>query len=914
MVLSRKCYLSIASLLCLSWVSAWGIEGNWETPLTGMAQWYNAPSWSSRPNIPGSTSSGGDIANFFLPTTPALVVVEDTQPVVLGTLNYNVPSRSGPVDTISPRFLTMKGMGSLPASINNVGGQSLDLGRNVSGSHLNIESPLFIDIVGNTYIGMYYNLVGNHPVTITGEGPTTLTTGPHLLLVPFDISIDTGPLTLNNVRLELWNNTVVKGDVIVNPGAFLFPNSSNGLNDNHFAPTSNVTVNGGQFLLNGSFVQAFNSLTLDQGGQAFNGRPADTLPRIPLLTLNSSTVALNMKGGSFLISNLFLPNGGAIAYTPSLPGSGEAVIGGLNGISIDLGGHNVQLAIGGGVSLSQIDDMVIHNATFVNGGLTKTLSGTVLFQGMTTMPSLTINQGSVLAGRAVTDVMTVGTNGLTVNPGGALGGFGQLGTGTMAVNNHGLVEPGSNGLTGTLTIAGNYIQHPNGTLLIKVAGRTSDRLVVTGGGVNLLGGTLRVEGDSHNFQNGDRVLIVDNRLGTGVSGTFQRFMEHISDDLLVKFVVQPREVFLEFFPSPEPEIGDAEMTQIALVDRHNLNLLTRLRAVRDRFDTVEWREDLPLSAQADTPKRPFAFKGNRLNTKDIIAVEPEAPIRSGRYWKKPADYRASMYIAPLGSWGEVDRIKVQRGFDFHSYGGILGGDYAFHDAGVGAYLGYERLKGTVDCQFGDFDYGMLFGQVYGTFLPLKNRNLFLDLILGGTRSWYTFNRQSGCLIATGKPKGWDWDGYAGLGYDFHFHKEWRLTPIVGVQYIHLQMDSFLEEGACDENLCIAAQKMHSTRSWVGMSFGGKLNRASVTWVPEVRGYWQHEFAPLSHCVTVTSPCFDFCDNLRVFTGDRNYGIVGAELRALLGQRKHWSLAGAYDYYWSRSTRINFAYLELGYNW
>lgn len=924
MIFFRKWQLTAVSLLCLSSASLFGaVEGNWVTPTSGTTQWFNGSSWSSDPNIPGSTLTGGDIANFFFNSTGQLVLqTNPQQTVVLGTLNLNIGGVTNSTHSFSPTsFEFNSGTLGIPASINLVGGFSVDMGSvPIFGvtTPITLSSPLLIDIEQSGFLGMYYSITGNQPITITGFGDVTPQTGSGFLQVPANSVVDTGLITLNNVRYELWNNALIKGNVTVNSGAFLFPHPTNGLADNHFSPTTtNVTLDGGTFLINNSPVQSFNSLTIYNAGQAVTGTSTVPPVGVPGLTLNSSSVALNMKGGSFLIPNLFLPNGGSIAYTPSLPDGGEAIIGGPEGIFIDLGGHNVSLAIGDGSNaLGRVEDMTIRNATIVSGSLTKVLSGTLLFKGPTSIPSLALQQGRVLAGRAPADVMSITSNELTVLPGSALGGFGQLGTGAMVVTNQGLVEPGSEGLVGTLTIAGDYIQNPNGTLLIKVAGRTADRLTVTGGGVSLCGGTLKVEGNSHSFQNGDRVVVVDNNQGTGICGNFGCFLEHISDDLLVKYVVQPKQIFLEFFPSPEAEIAAVELSQIALIDRHNINLLTRMRSVRDRFVTMEWRDDMALRAENDSLKQPFSLKGRRNDTHGFIAVQPESekPIRSGSFWKKPAENRSSVYIAPFGSWGDVDPIKVQRGFDFHSYGGLLGGDYAFDSAGIGAFIGYEHLKGDVDCQFGDFKYEMLFGQLYGTFLPLKNRNLFLDLILGGTRNWYTFNRNSDCLVATGKPKGWDWDGYAGLGYDFHFKKEWRLTPIFGFQYIRVQMDGFTEDGACDENLCVASQKLHSSRTWLGGSFGGKLERQSVTWVPEVRGYWQYEFAPLSHCVQVASPCDDFCDNIRIYTGDRNYGIVGAELRALFGHRKNWSLAGAYDYYWSKSTQVNFAYLELGYNW
>jgi outer membrane autotransporter protein len=903
MNISKKFSFFFSTLLYLSPFSteAAPINSTMTNPqVGGTLQWTAAVNWSP-PIYPGSPD-GGDIANF-PSTVRAQQIVSTILPITLQDINFNMSNLYSLRVSLQKIIFRSNPPGQV-SLINVQNGDPQFFPQPGPDSTIQLQNPLLV-VVGRpgprtAGINISYSIQGgSHPVTFTINSPNAAAIS--------GVNTGTGTYTIERGALFVASpGGAIPRDAVIRSGAtFIVANP----NANQFNIEGNVTVNRATLALRDSSVQAFNSLTLFENGVVNGGLPS-------LLTLHSSTTALSMKKGSFLASNLVLQNGGAIAYDPTLQGNGSAIIGGEDHrTTIDLNGHNVILAVGdGSPAIAEPFDLELFNVDVINGSLTKTLTGTLLFAGNNSVPSLAINGGEVIIGRTPGETVTFNNSLLTVNPGTILGGFGTLtgpGSGAL-VRNLGLVEPGSPAQLGTLTIAGTYLQEPSGTLLIRALNRSTSHLIVTGGPV-LLNGTLAVTGTNVNFQNGDRIVIIDNSLGTGISGRFSSFVENVTNDLLAKYVITPNQVLLEFFNSPEPEIGAAETAEITLVEGHTLNVLSRLRAVRYRSEGYEFVSPPDYQVEADHPRKTISLRKTRSEIYNPVAVSDDEQITAGRFWKKPFETPASVYIAPLGSWGRVDKINVQEGYKFDSIGGLIGGDYAFDRAGVGALLGYEGLHGTVQNTFGTFRLKSAFGELYGTFLPLKNRNLFIDLILGGSRNWYTFNRQSSCFVARGTPKGWEYDAYAGIGYDFNIKKEWRFTPIFGFQYINTSIDEFSEEGAFDENLDVGSQRMHSSRTWLGASFGGKLNRNKVIWMPEVRGFWQHEFAPLSHCLTVTSPCYCFCENLRIFTGERNYGDLGGELRVLFGQRYNWSIAGAYDYFWSRSSHTNYLYGELGYN-
>jgi outer membrane autotransporter protein len=917
MIASKKFSFYLSTLLCLSPLitnQAHAIIGQWRntnpdgTPWNTPSAWFNFP-----PNAnayPGQTTTGGDIAVFPQGLLASSVRSPSQPNIYVGTLSLNVGV--GRAFQVGPNIIHFLGDASNPTANVNLTSGFIELGLGAPvGTIMLPDSPLFINTRSAIPGGSSLTMRGTFQ---TIGRPVTFNLRPEVGVTFAGNASGPSPYFVSNGTLTLaapGTAVAVPGNITANPGGIIL--IGNGVSNTQFLLTrTNVTLNRGTLNLNGSTGQRFNTLTMFEGGTVINGAGGPSTLRL----LNGDT-PIRMKEGTIAISNLILQEGGTIAYDASLEGTGHAVLGANDQrMTLDLNGHDVTLAVeSGSDAAGNPFDMEFINVDAINGSLTKTLPGRLLLAGNNTISSLSLNAGELIIGRTPGEFTTLGNTIFTVNAGTRLEGFGTLNSTApnFLVRNSSLVEPGNAAQLGTLTIQGSYLQDPASALLIRAFNRTTSHLIVTNGGV-ALNGALIVTGTNVNFRNGDRVVVIDNSLGTGISGSFSGFFENITNDLLAKYVITPNQVLLEFFNSPEPEIGAAETAEITLVEGHILNVLSRLRAVRYRSEDYELEPPPAFQTEAEHPRKTISLRKTRTEIYEHIAdAEAQEQITAGRFWKKPSDTPASVYIAPLGSWGRVDKINVQEGYKFDSIGGLIGADYAFDRAGVGLFLGYEGLHGTVENTFGTFRLKSAFGELYGTFLPLKNRNLFIDLILGGSRNWYTFNRQSSCFVATGTPKGWEYDAYAGIGYDFNIKKEWRFTPIFGFQYINTSINEFTEDGAFDENLNVGSQRMHSSRTWLGASFGGKLNRNKVVWMPQVRGFWLHEFAPLSHCLTVTSPCYCFCENLRIFTGVRNYGIAGGELRALFGARYNWSLAASYDYLWSNSNHTNYLYGELGYN-
>lgn len=710
-----------------------------------------------------------------------------------------------------------------------------------------------------------------------------------------DLASTGGPSLIGDVLIEQFGKLTI----------------TNGINQ--FGPTTtNITIDHGLAITNGN--QSFNSLTVTERG-FWTG---------DILTLNSTDCALRMAGSILQINDLIFPNGGSICYDTNL-GSGAAFItaNSPGALMVNGNGNPITFHIDSGAN--PLFDMLFENAVFQNTDLTKLGPGTLLLSGsLEQLVHMNIDEGRVLIGRTKADIVDEAF-GIDIHPGGILGGFGTLGiSGDAVVNNSGILEPGSELDIGTLTISGTYNQSPQGTLLIKAQDiNHTDLLVVNQGGVNLAG-TLSIQAGNANFTPGQTVLIVDNSLGTGITGAFTRLIEQLPSDFIAAVIQTPNQIFLEFATSPvveDDELFAGDFSTISMTSERSLYLTRRLRSVRNRF----YKKSPPvnvntaeLTASNDEEMLPL----KKYRARDAVIVQDETlenlrnreiqqqQIQASRFRKK-MEQPASIYVTPLGSWGGVDEHKCMDGFDFSSFGGLIGSDYAFSRAGVGAHVGYENLHGNIK-HTGTFRVKSAFGEVYGTFLPLPDRNFFLDLFGGGSRNWYTFTRCDVLGEAKGKPKGWEYDVYGGVGYDIKLGSS-RITPLASVQYIHVEVDGFKEKACHCDIFKVCEQKFHSLRSWLGLSAGTKITRKSVILLPEIRGFWQHEFANQNHHVGVTSLLINSTSQVQLFGGSKNYGVIGAELRALCGEYKNWTIAGGYDYQWNNISHANYMYGEIGYN-
>jgi len=103
-------------------------------------------------------------------------------------------------------------------------------------------------------------------------------------------------------------------------------------------------------------------------------------------------------------------------------------------------------------------------------------------------------------------------------------------------------------------------------------------------------------------------------------------------------------------------------------------------------------------------------------------------------------------------------------------------------------------------------------------------------------------------IAHGAPNGDQIVGNLDGGYDFHV-KKWTFGPLAGIQYTHLDVDSFTENGAAPVNLQVNKQETDSLRSRLGGHLSYDFHAGKVVLTPHLDASWQHEFMDQSRGIT-----------------------------------------------------------------
>jgi fibronectin-binding autotransporter adhesin len=267
------------------------------------------------------------------------------------------------------------------------------------------------------------------------------------------------------------------------------------------------------------------------GGFQF-GDPAGYLGTVNFT--NASTIyveALGINSNGAVTVNASLNNGGLFGATAPW---------------ID----NAPLKLAGGMFTFQTADMngnpnniTISNVLSGPGGLTKTGSGTLILDATNTYAGNTMinvgtlavgGTGSILASPfilvnsgAFYDVSQ--NSGYSVNPGQALAGFGTV-VGAVNVSSNGIVFPGSNSITGTLTSSGSLNETGGAInefqLSSNPSGPNNDLLRVSGGlnasGVNyiLVSGPVQIGG----------IYPIINYGGGGFSGSLANFAVSVDGD------------------------------------------------------------------------------------------------------------------------------------------------------------------------------------------------------------------------------------------------------------------------------------------------------------------------------------------------------------------------------------------------
>jgi outer membrane autotransporter protein len=252
--------------------------------------------------------------------------------------------------------------------------------------------------------------------------------------------------------------------------------------------------------------------------------------------------------------------------------------------------------------------------------------------------------------------------------------------------------------------------------------------------------------------------------------------------------------------------------------------------------------------------------------------------------------RFGVFANGLGSFGDQDTTPREPGFDFHTAGFTVGGDYRFTNRlSLGMAFSYVQTNADFDSSAGNFSNKAYSLSAYGTYYILEK--LYVDGIV--TYGWdnYTTERNiPGTGTANGSPSGTHLAPSLSAGYNFNVG---ALTfgPTGRLEYVRVDIDAYREHGADPFNLSIRSQNVESLTT----AFGGQATYAiSTPWgvfSPLARFEWVHEYEGNSRQVIgsftttpTTSPTLfvsDIVYGVQTGNPDRDYFRLGGGLSATL---------------------------------
>lgn len=257
--------------------------------------------------------------------------------------------------------------------------------------------------------------------------------------------------------------------------------------------------------------------------------------------------------------------------------------------------------------------------------------------------------------------------------------------------------------------------------------------------------------------------------------------------------------------------------------------------------------------------------------------------------------RLGVFLNPIGGFGNKDVTSREAGYDFHNIGVLAGADYRITDnLFAGGAFTYLRTNADINAPaLGAVDgsgYGL---SLYGTYYTGP---LYFDLLGGFTYYNYDISRQISYApgpdgnpavapvnrTANATTTGWQYSFNGGTGYDFSAGA-FVATPYFRVDYLHLGIDGYTENGSDGLNLKVKSQTVESLLTVLGGRLSYALSTPFGVLVPQVRGEWRHENlnGPVSIQAQFANDPFNTIFSIPTDTPDRNYFAVGTSLSALL---------------------------------
>jgi outer membrane autotransporter protein len=194
--------------------------------------------------------------------------------------------------------------------------------------------------------------------------------------------------------------------------------------------------------------------------------------------------------------------------------------------------------------------------------------------------------------------------------------------------------------------------------------------------------------------------------------------------------------------------------------------------------------------------------------------------------------------------------NVVPGYDSNRYGGIIGADYSFNDNWLVGVVG-NYSHDTADFKLGAGN-TKVNNYLIGLYGQYRQGPWYVNAVGSGGWSDYTSvrNIQLPAIPGTAHSSysGQNWGVYAEGGWDLPV-SSFKVTPFIGLGYLHQNIDQFTETGApLGENLTVKGDN-DSLQTSLGVRASTTFQVGNGWLTPELRAAWQHEFMDQSQATT-----------------------------------------------------------------
>jgi autotransporter-associated beta strand protein len=595
---------------------------------------------------------------------------------------------------------------------------------------------------------------------------------------------------------------------------------------NALAPTGPVTVNNpGTLQLNN------NNLAI----ASLSGNGAVNLGS-GILTLNTTTTTA-FSGSIF--------GSGAL----SVLGSGTQILTGPNSYT---GGTT----IGGTATLqgttSSLQGAIVNNSTLFfnqtfNGTYGGPLSGAgqlLIAGGGTVTLSGTPVQGSTVVLGGALDIApgTILTSPVSVSSGGSFGGFGTI---VGAVNNGGILNPGTSTALGTLSVIGPVTFQPGSSYVANLTPTGADLLAVTGLVTIQPGSNIVIDAQRGEYEEETRFAIITSSLP--VAGQFSGFQ-------LTNPFLEAQLLYNQLLPgSVEIDLQIKNLSDVIVGGNAGAIAACITQAhMRQDEDLENIVSDIIFFSVEEVRKLLDEMQPSQLRALTVAEQENTFFAQQQLNWRMAeferstcerdvtARYPWNLWVSLVGNWTDQRESDHNVGYNAPTIGLMTGFDGRIAE---NLYLGLAAEYAHVFFDWkSDRGHAIINRCSAGPYVSYIGKAGYVNASVLGSFAHFHTHRHIPFLerTASSTHNGETLLPHLEAGLILHPSPDVTFSPFGTVDYLFGWEDGFQETGAESMNFKIASSTSRMFRSELGLKISKCSVRSHTKWVHDLKASWVYE--------------------------------------------------------------------------